>query len=108
MEAHFPRSVLGGVERASLRPSAFAGRGAKERLIVAVELLRALVAHGVGGGIDVAVASKEELLRFVKPKALLILQGRERREGLEVPVKGRWSHTRHGGEFGHGCFRRSA
>lgn len=80
------RSVAGGVDRASLRTGAASGRRAEERLVVAVELLRALVAHGVGRGMDVSVAPQQKLLRFIQAKTLLILQGRERGEGLEVPA----------------------
>lgn len=89
LERNWMRSVAGGVDRASLRTGAASGRRAEERLVVAVELLRALVAHGVGRGIDVSVAPQQKLLRFIQAKTLLILQGRERGEGLEVPVKGR-------------------
>ena len=96
------RSVAGGVDRASLRTGAASGRRAEERLVVAVELLRALIAHGVGRGIDVSVASQQELLRLIEAKTLLVLQGRERREGLEVPVEGRRSHAGHGREVAHG------
>lgn len=77
------RSVAGGVDRASLRTGAASGRRAEERLVVAVELLRALIAHGVGRGIDVSVASQQELLRFIEAKRLR--RGRQpprrRREG---------------------------
>lgn len=83
------RSVAGGVDRASLRTGAASRRRAEERLVVAVELLRALIAHGVGRGIDVSVASQQELLRLIEAKTLLVLQGRERGEGLEVPMEGR-------------------
>ena len=74
------------------------GRLAEEAFIVARKLRGTLVAHGIGGGIGIGAAIKEQLLGLIEPQALLVLQGSERREFPEMTMEGRGRHVRDFGE----------
>ena len=63
------------------------GRKTEESLVLPAEVGSVLVPHAVGGAGGVEILAQHQPARLLQPQLLLVLQGTQRRDGLEVVME---------------------